>query len=208
MAAWANGQNEYIQVGEGEEARLSSGLTLRLRADTAHLRWEVLGDSLRCGWFQPRREVCVIGEVERPTLPADEMLANFGQQIALTDIDFPTGALEPGQAVDITLRWQALQPIEGNYTVTVQLLGPGGVLYGQSDSWPVQGTRPTSTWEPGQPIVDRYTVNLAPDAPSGSYQVLVALYTLNTNTRLVVLNAEGLPVDNKATFPGLYVPGR
>ena len=78
-----------------------------------------------------------------------------------------------------------------DYTVSVQLIGPDGRLWGQTDAWPVQGTLPTSQWSPGQRIADSYTVALSADAPSGRYQVGVVVYLLATQTRLTVVDESG-----------------
>jgi hypothetical protein len=127
-------------------------------------------------------------------------------KILLTGVDFEAGRLEPGQLVDVTLHWQALRTLDEDYTVFVHLLGPDGLLHGQVDSWPVQGTLPTSTWQPGQRIDDRYLVPLDADAPPGSYQLEIGVYLLSTNTRLPVLGPEGIPLDDRVLLGGLIVP--
>ena len=92
-----------------------------------------------------------------------------------------------------------------SYTVFVHLVGPDGRLYGQVDYWPVQGTRLTSSWRPGEVIVDAYAVSFNPDAPPGPYQVHVGMYLLDTLERVPVLNADGAPVEDKVVLSGLTV---
>ena len=46
------------------------------------------------------------------------------------------------------------------------------------------------------------------DAPPGAYQVEIGLYLLSTGERLPVLNANGVPVDDRLLLPGLQVQAR
>ena len=130
-----------------------------------------------------------------PTPP--QGLANFDGRALLVEARYSAETLEPGALLDVFLVWQPLQPFDKDYTVTVQLIGPDGVLYGQTDSYPVQGTHPTSRWEVGERIADGYQVRLADDAPPGAYQVQVGLYLLATLERLPVVDDTGAEVDNR-----------
>lgn len=163
------------------------------------------GDQLRCGWLQPLSDQCVLGMAQL-TEPTPESVANYNNQVLLTGIDFASGQIVPGQTVDVALEWQALQPLEEDYTVFVHLLGPDGQLHGQVDSWPVQGTYPTSAWPLDEPITDRYQVQLNADAPAGAYRVEVGLYLLATNTRLPLVDEAGTLTGDKLSLSGLVVP--
>jgi hypothetical protein len=81
-----------------------------------------------------------------------------------------------------------------DYTVFVHLVGPDGRLHGQVDSWPVQGSHPTSQWRPGEEVADAYDVRLDPDAPPGQYSIQVGWYLLSTMQRLQVLDQSGEPI--------------
>jgi hypothetical protein len=164
------------------------------------------GRPMRCGWLRPPGESCIVSTVRIEGEAVAQAVANFDNKILLTGVDFEAGRLEPGQLVDVTLHWQALRTLDEDYTVFVHLLGPDGLLHGQVDSWPVQGTLPTSTWQPGQRIDDRYLVPLDADAPPGSYQLEIGVYLLSTNTRLPVLGPEGIPLDDRVLLGGLIVP--
>ena len=99
----------------------------------------------------------------------------------------------------------ALQSMKEDYTVSVQLVGPDGRLYGQTDSWPVQGTFPTSQWQPRQRVVDSYQVALSPDAPPGAYRVGVVVYLLRTQQRLPILDDAGAVVGDVVWIGDLEV---
>jgi hypothetical protein len=156
------------------------------------------GDSLpaRCGWLARPADGCVVAGI-RITEMASSALANFDGKMLLLDTDLPELAdgspspLSAGQKLPLTLHWQALQWMEDDYTVSVQLVGPDGRLYGQTDTWPVQGTLPTSEWVPDQRVVDPYQVTLDAGAPPGDYQVGIVVYLLGTQARLPVVDALG-----------------
>ena len=56
----------------------------------------------------------------------------------------------------------------------------------QRDGQPVQWMRPTSTWQPGERITDRYGMLLPDDLPVGSYTIAVGLYDPVSGQRLPV----------------------
>jgi hypothetical protein len=149
----------------------------------------------RCGWLAGPAEGCRLGTL-RVNEAIDVALANFDDKMLLVDYQFvqpepsegSVPRLSPGQRMDVILHWQGLQTIEEDYTVSVQLIGPDGRLYGQIDAWPVQGTFPTSQWSSGQRISDPYQIAIADDAPSGRYQVGVVVYLLETGSRLPLLD--------------------
>jgi hypothetical protein len=78
-------------------------------------------------------------------------------------------------------------------------------IVGQVDAWPVQGTYPTSRWQPGETIEDTYEIRLAGDLPPGDYRLQVGLYLLATLRRLPVLDAQGRPIDDKVVISNLTV---
>jgi hypothetical protein len=134
---------------------------------------------------------------------AAEGAVNYDNQILLIRARLETPNAAPGGSVTVALEWQALRAIGADYTVFVHLLGPDGLVHGQIDRWPVSGTRATSSWVPGERIIDRYLIQLPADAPPGSYQVEIGLYLLSTGQRLPVLNTNGVPVDDRLLLSGL-----
>jgi len=156
------------------------------------LRAALAGRKARCGWLAPPTDGCALAELA--VSPAPEGLANFADLITLLEAEVGRAEAQPGQIVPVTLRWRALRKIDEDYTAFVHLVGPDGRLHGQADAWPVQGTRPTSGWAPGEELSDPYEVRLAADGPPGRYQVRVGWYLLATMRRLPVVDLEGRPV--------------
>jgi hypothetical protein len=166
----------------------------------------IQGPNALCGWLQNRTDGCVLGVVDVSGTAIRQGATNFEDKIALLDVALPDRQLKPGGRLWLTVTWQGLAPMSADYTVFVQVLDPQDRIAGQVDAWPVQGTRPTSQWEPGEVIVDPYVVPLDQDLPSGSYRVIIGLYQLSDLRRLLVFNQDGMPVDDKYQVPGLLAP--
>jgi hypothetical protein len=158
-----------------------------------------------CGWLSAPTPGCSLPPVRLVGEAAAEGAVNFDNQVLLRQAVLQTTSAKPGDFVDVTLHWQALQPIAEDYTVFVHLVGPDGKLYGQVDYFPVGGTERTSRWKPGQIVADPYHVQLSYEAPPGDYTVYAGFYLLATWERLPVLNAEGTPIDDHAYITGLTV---
>lgn len=207
----ADVRTEYVLPVEGEEADYpivtqNSELAIHARRDGDEVVWSIGGEAVRCGWMQPLTDNCLLAEMIVQGEAAQQAVANFDNQMLLTEVNFEAGRLQPGQTVDVTLIWQSLRQMDEDFTIFIHLLGPDGLLHGQIDAWPVQGTYATSAWQIGEMVEDRYLVPLDADAPAGAYQLEIGVYLLSTNTRLPVINIDGLPIDDKVLLDGLIVP--
>jgi hypothetical protein len=114
----------------------------------------------------------------------------------------PPTELEPTLA--LTLTWQAvalpqqavalpqraLAPVDQDYTVFVHLLDGAGRKVAQRDSQPCGGACPTSSWQPGQIYLDRYTLDLPAEAPPGPYRLAAGLYLIDSGERAIVLGLD------------------
>ena len=118
----------------------------------------------------------------------DAPVAIFGDnQLALLSAE-PVGSPMPGGQIKLLTRWQALRPIDQDYTVFFHAVGPDGSRWGQQDTMPQNGKLPTSGWQPGQVIQDEYQIVLAADAPvSNDYRYLLGLYQWQTGERLITV---------------------
>jgi hypothetical protein len=159
-----------------------------------------------CGWLQTGRDACTLGVVEISGAPLPAGAVNFADKIALMEITIPDTRLQPGGVLPLTLTWQGLAPLAADYTVFVQVLDANDRIVGQVDAWPVQGTRPTSQWVPGQIITDPYAVQLAAELPPGEYRLIVGWYLLADLRRLPLLDTSGNVVDDRVVVDGLIRP--
>ena len=160
----------------------------------------------RCGWMRPVTASCDLTGIQVSGVPLPDNATNFADQIALLSIDVEETILQPGGLLSVTLEWQLLAPLTENYTVFVQVLNEQGQIVGQVDSWPVQGTFPTSQWSSGEKVRDPYQVRLNSELPPGDYRLSVGWYLLATLQRLPVLDGDGQPINDQVTVPGLRVP--
>jgi hypothetical protein len=97
-----------------------------------------------------------------------------------------TRSAQPGGEILLALRWESLQAVDYDYHVFVHLLNRQGERVAQRDGQPVQWLRPTSSWQPGEEIVDRYGIPLPPDLPVGQYTIAIGLYDPVSGQRLPV----------------------
>ena len=153
-----------------------------------------------CGWLRRPTTGCVVAEIDISGAALPEGATNFDDKLALLDVALEVDNLAPGGQLPVTITWQGLAEMSEDYTVFVQVLDAADRIVGQVDAWPVQGTRPTSSWRPGEVIIDPYVVQLSPDMRPGDYRVIVGLYLLATGQRLPVVDAGGNPVDDRVVI--------
>jgi hypothetical protein len=143
--------------------------------------------------------------VPLPSIRASESvqvaIANFDDRIALEGYELA----RRDSSLEITLTWRCLRRMDEDYTLFVHVLDANQKLWGQIDTWPRDGTYPTSRWKEGETIRERYVVPISAQAPPGEYQVEVGWYLLATMRRLPVLGANGMPIDDRLLIPGIEV---
>ncbi len=102
-----------------------------------------------------------------------------------------TTQARPGGDIVLALRWESLRQVDYNYHIFVHLIDPRGEKIDQRDGQPVQWLRPTSSWQPGERIIDHYGFMLPNDALPGNYEMVVGLYDPVTGQRLPVSAGPG-----------------
>ncbi len=113
---------------------------------------------------------------------------NLGDRIMLEEATVPKNTFRPEDSVPVTLYWRALQPLDHAYTVFVHLIPQGQTTpTAQDDSEPGNGTNPTTTWEPGEIVIDPHQARVPPGTPAGPYSLRVGMYT--AEGRLPVVDA-------------------
>ncbi len=89
-----------------------------------------------------------------------------------------------GQTLPVDLVWQATSLTSTSYRVFVHLRDAAGNIRSQADSIPNNWTRPTTSWLPGEYLVDHHDLALSPNIAPGSYDLFVGLYDPATGQRL------------------------
>ncbi|MGB8647482.1 MAG: glycosyltransferase family 39 protein [Anaerolineae bacterium] len=137
---------------------------------------------------KPYAEIYHIPAGAAPNLqPQHALDARMGNAVRVLGYDLT----RQGDRIDLQLYWRPTGPIQEDYTVFVHLLGPvnpdsGSPVWAQDDAQPGHGTYPTSRWQPGQTIIDMYTLKLPPGAPAAHYRIETGMYLLSTGQRLSV----------------------
>jgi hypothetical protein len=151
-----------------------------------------------------------------PALAEEEVLspapdsstdATFGGVARLLGYSLDAEAVAPGESVDLVLYWQALAPLDDDYTVFTHLLGEhnpatNGPLWAGHDGQPDGGHYPTTGWQPGQIILDVHPLSIPADTPRGEYRLEAGLYLLATLARLPATDADGRPLPDHAALLG------
>jgi hypothetical protein len=75
----------------------------------------------------------------------------------------------------LTLLWQPQQVVSKDYTIFVHILDEQGVLVFGQDEPPCRGTCASTTWQPGERILDEHLLALPP-LPPGRYLLELGLY--------------------------------
>ncbi len=109
---------------------------------------------------------------------------NFGNRVEL--LGFSVGVADY-----LLLYWQALQPLDRDYSVSLRLLDADGEFWGALDRRPAGYYFPTSRWRPGEPVFGSNLVPALPGTPPGDYYLEVMVYDEKTQERLDVLDAAG-----------------
>jgi hypothetical protein len=201
MSRWRDGQTGAVVRRYVLEAPAAPG---RYRLEVGWPKGPVPQTAARCSWLGARQRACPIGDVIVTRSGVGE--ASFDGRIILVSSSFSATGVTAGGPLRVALRWRAVQALDRDYTVFVQVVGPDGKLYGQVDSWPGQGVRPTSGWSVGEEIVDAYEFYVDTDRPSGAYRVIVGWYLLADMTRLPVVDSSGVATGDFAEIGVFDLP--
>lgn len=114
----------------------------------------------------------------------------FQGGIQLVGYGLSSTSARPGQTVKVTLYWKADHPVDRSWTVFTHILDSHSQIQAQHDGIPDEGKRPTTTWAPGETIVDPHTLVVQPDAKAGTDRLEVGLYDAATGRRLDTVNRQ------------------
>jgi len=102
--------------------------------------------------------------------------SNLQNEFTLHGYGFSSSRLAPGQALDITLLWQAARPPSGDRVVFVQLVDAKGKVWASQESQPSEGGYPTGQWQRDEVVREFRTLLLPVDTPDGDYTVRAGMY--------------------------------
>ena len=92
-----------------------------------------------------------------------------------------------GSSVDVVLYWQALQPVDFNYSAFVHLLDGAGQVVAQKDHAPGEVVGyPPQVWYVGDIVEDRHTLSLPNSSDTQAWTVRVGLYNWESGVQATV----------------------
>lgn len=130
----------------------------------------------------------------------------FGDCMKLLGYEVDPTIAQAGHSLAVTLYWQAICPIDRNYSIFVHLLDDLESVVAQEDTFPGLGSLPTTQWQPGDAIADMYLLQIPTRTVASSFaQLEVGVYDFNTGERLAVHSAEGELLADQVRFASLEI---
>jgi hypothetical protein len=128
-------------------------------------------------------------EVSRPLSPPpvaslgiQHELTEDWEEIRLLGYDLASETVAPGATLSLDLYWQALADVQKDYFALVQVRDQAGQVWGQVKERPVASTYPTTLWQEGEVLRDRYELPFSAETPAGQYQLTVSLVDTETES--------------------------
>ncbi|MCO6449147.1 MAG: phospholipid carrier-dependent glycosyltransferase [Caldilineales bacterium] len=116
-----------------------------------------------------------------PITSSDDAIL-FDDRLLLLGVEGSPEPVRAGDNVDITLYWQALQPVPYNATQFIKALDRNGEAISQINSYNGWGTFPTSLWPSDTVIVDKYRLPIPEDVDAPTLlSIDVGLYDYDTD---------------------------
>lgn len=144
-------------------------------------------------------------EVSRPLSPPPiaslgiqhELAADWGE-IRLLGYDLAGETVAPGTALSLNLYWQALADVQGDYFTLIEVKDQNGQVWAQVKERPVAGTYPTTLWQEGEVLRDRYGLPLSAETPAGQYQLTASLIDTATESLIGKIALASLTVEGRS----------
>jgi hypothetical protein len=148
----------------------------------------------------PLFEVIEVPAGSQAAPPASTAEGDFGGLVRLTGYDLRPATPHAGEALTLRLFWQALAPMEADYTVFVHLFVTGeesASPRAQSDAQPCEGAYPTSSWATGEMVMDTRTLLIPTGFPADQATLVLGLYAWPSLERLPLAGTMASLPDNR-----------
>ena len=191
-----------------------------LAADTYELAVQVAEGNEATAWV-PVGMVNLATSLPMQPQPAHALAARFGGLIDLAGVDLRQGdrlieawasrppVVRPGDSLEYTLYWRALQALQRNYHGLMHLVDREGRPITKQDQYAGTLFRPSMLWDIFSLQPDRYLLRIPQDTLSGLYWPMVGLYDFKGVgvDLLPVTDANGPVVGDTYRLPPVKVLG-
>lgn len=154
--------------------------------------------------------ITIIPAYEAPrrlmTLPAEAVPVdlNFGD-VRLVGYNAPDARLLPGDALSLTLYWQAQAVSPADYTVSIEIALPDSTVIGGEDTFPGWGSLRTTAWEPGTIYADHYRIRLDQNVTgAGVLRANLNLWDFPNGQFLPITTGDGARLDEAIVPVGAF----
>lgn len=135
--------------------------------------------------------------IERPASGGYPLAINFNNEIALVAYELSERTVTAGQALTLTLHWQAIAPAAYDYNVFAHVLGQANHVWAANDGLPRTRPEHTSQWSSGQVYQDVRALRVAPETPPGIYPIELGWFGGPKVIRLPIIAADGHYLDDR-----------
>jgi hypothetical protein len=111
-----------------------------------------------------------------PDAPQYEVNATFSELVRAVGYNVDSRRISIDTPLRFGLYLEATGPITGNYQIFTHLVAADGTLIAQADHIAGADSYPTSLWQPGNLLYNRFEIQLPAGTPPGEYRVLAGLY--------------------------------
>jgi hypothetical protein len=146
-------------------------------------------------WVSDVRFVTYAVPAAPPTTMETPVDIRFGEHITLLGFTIAATELSPGDIVQVTLFWQTAEPLDRRYKVFLHLIDANGALVAQRDGEPGGNLALTTTWRPGESVVDNHGLLIPAGTPAGPHRLMLGLYDLSDPAARLPVAIPGGPAD-------------
>ncbi len=141
--------------------------------------------------------------------PARRAVVRFADQIELVGYTLEAIEVPAGAAVNVDVYWLMLSAATSELKTFTHILGTakpdGSPVYAQRDAQPCDNAYPTWQWPAGEVLIDRLSLAVPPETPTGTYQLNVGWYDAATLQRLEAFDASGAALGNSVELQMLEI---
>jgi hypothetical protein len=129
----------------------------------------------------------------------------FEPGLHMLGLSLPRLEWKPGEGIAVTLYWWADGVTDIDAKTFFHLLDEESRLVAQADGWACFDTRPPFTWQPGEIITDKRTLQLPGDVKPGTLYLGVGMYTPDGSSRLAAFRDGSRQLDDRVPLMSLEI---